>query len=81
MTARNIASLKQAKLELEKYDVKVECASLDVTVEESVKQAVAEAISAFGRIDIVIAAAGKPVHTFESKHSICISEYFAKIRP
>lgn len=54
--ARNVASLDKIAKDLKaKYDVPVGYSALDVTSEESIKNAVASLIATFGKIDIVIA--------------------------
>ncbi|KAG8953237.1 hypothetical protein FRC04_002647 [Tulasnella sp. 424] len=59
IAARRLPQLQAAKAEIEKLGAKVGIASVDVTNYESVKAGVSAAVELFGRIDIVIANAGR----------------------
>ncbi|KAG9047106.1 hypothetical protein FS837_002990 [Tulasnella sp. UAMH 9824] len=59
IAARRLPQLEAAKAEIEKLGGKVGIATLDVTNYESLKAGVAAAVELFGRIDIVVANAGR----------------------
>ena len=59
IAARRIGPLESAKAELEKLGGEVGIATVDVTQEASVDAGVAAVVKRFGKIDIVIANAGR----------------------
>ncbi|KAG8953234.1 hypothetical protein FRC04_002644 [Tulasnella sp. 424] len=74
IAARRLPQLQAAKAEIEKLGAKVGIASVDVTSYESLKAGVTAAIELFGRIDIVIANAGRYPET--QKNSNLQGTYF-----
>ena len=52
------SELAEARAELETLGVRVHAAPLDVTSDESVESFFADAVAVFGRIDILVNAAG-----------------------
>lgn len=67
LAARRLPQLENAKAEIEALGGEVGIAVVDVTKEESVNAGVAAAIAKFGKLDIVIANAGRDSETDKSK--------------
>lgn len=59
LSSRRAATLEKAKAEIESLGGEVGFATVDVTDSKSVEAGVAAAVKRFGKIDIVIANAGK----------------------
>ncbi|KIO34547.1 hypothetical protein M407DRAFT_240434 [Tulasnella calospora MUT 4182] len=59
IVGRRLPQLEAAKAEIEKLGAKVGIASVDVTKYESLKAGASAAVELFGRIDIVVANAGR----------------------
>lgn len=58
VTSRTLASLEDTASEVEKLGKRAIAVSCDVSDEDSVKEMVAKTVTAFGKIDILVAAAG-----------------------
>lgn len=58
LVARNADRLDSVKKKCEEFGVKVACFIADVSVKEEISKAVSDAISAFGKIDVLHANAG-----------------------
>ncbi|KAG8906660.1 hypothetical protein FRB99_006361 [Tulasnella sp. 403] len=67
ISGRRVASLEAAKAEIEAAGGEVDFARIDVTDPDSVKAGVAAAVQKFGRIDIVVANAGRTTETVDQK--------------
>ena len=67
---RNEEKNESAKEELSKYGTKVNCYSVDVSIEEEVKENMKSVVNDLGRVDTVFANAGLNVHggSFEDIH-------------
>lgn len=66
LAARRLPQLEAAKAEIEALGGEVGIATVDVTKEESVKAGVAAVLKKFGKLDIVIANAGRDSETDKS---------------
>ncbi|KAG8906677.1 hypothetical protein FRB99_006378 [Tulasnella sp. 403] len=67
ISGRRVAPLEAAKAEIEAAGGEVDFARIDVTDPDSVKSDVAAAVQKFGRIDIVVANAGRTTDTVDQK--------------
>src|SRR5699024_10407218 len=58
LMSRNVEKLKETKALCEEYGVKCEYQSTDVTDPDAIKEAFAQCVSVFGRVDILCNVAG-----------------------